>query len=204
MKIKSKKLVILQIMIVFLLPIILIFFNIFSIEWRVFFLTMGGLIIYGIIIHEKWSYKDMGLRTDNINSKSILPYSIFTILGLIFLFIYSDIFEIKDANIKDNYLIRLIFFLPVSFLQEFAYRSFLIPKTKEFTKNKFWIILINTILFTILHIIYPNQIVTLPVAFIGGIFFASLYLKYPNLILIGISHSILNLAAVLLGFFILN
>jgi membrane protease YdiL (CAAX protease family) len=86
-------------------------------------------------------------------------------------------------------------------LQEIAYRGFLFPKLKELTNSWLVIIFVNTILFTILHAIYPMPGLMLPVAFISGLALAVMYRFYPNLILISLSHAILNFIAVLHGFF---
>lgn len=63
------------------------------------------------------------------------------------------------------------------------------------------LILTNAVLFTFLHAVFPNYLINLPLAFVGGIAFASMYYKYPNLWLIMISHAVLNFVAVWYGFF---
>ena len=54
-----------------------------------------------------------------------------------------------------------------------------------------------------LHSIFPNPTIGLPIAFIGGLGFALMYMKYPSLLLIIISHSIINFFVVLYGFFVI-
>jgi membrane protease YdiL (CAAX protease family) len=53
-----------------------------------------------------------------------------------------------------------------------------------------------------LHVIFPNPMIGLPIAFIGGIGFAVMYLRYPSLPLIILSHALINFFVVLYGFFV--
>ncbi|MFA6273934.1 MAG: CPBP family intramembrane glutamic endopeptidase [Candidatus Paceibacterota bacterium] len=204
MKSPSKRLILVQIFVIFVLPVLILYFNILPNNWRMILLAVSFLFIYGIIRHEKWSHEEMGIRHDNFK-KGIPFYLFFTIIGIITLFIVEYKINLPDVGNKIFFIKTFIFFLPISFAQEFAFRSFLIPRLKiVFKNNYYYIIIINAILFTLIHIIYPNLGIGLPLAFVSGIFFAWLYLKYPNLILVSISHSILNVIAILLGFFALN
>jgi membrane protease YdiL (CAAX protease family) len=172
-------------------------------SWRFILLSVSSLFIYGIIRREEWSLKEMGIRHDNL--KKALPfYLVFTILGIVILLLIKDLAELPKITDKAFIIKTWVFFLPISFFQEFAFRSFLIPRLKSVFHNKYTIIFINAILFTFLHIIYPNMAVVLPLIFVSGLLFAWLYLKYPNLVLISISHSILNILAMLLGFFLIS
>jgi len=196
----SKRLIIVQIFLIFILPIALLHFKILPVDWRVGLLVISALFIYGIIRHEHWTHEDMGIRHDNF--KKALPfYFFFTVLSIGVLFLLDYKVGMPDINTKMFYLKTFIFFLPISFFQEFAFRSFLIPRLKEVFKNTYVIIFSNAVLFTLIHIIYPNLGISIPIAFVSGIFFAWLYWKYPNLLLISLSHAVLNATAVLLGFF---
>jgi membrane protease YdiL (CAAX protease family) len=95
----------------------------------------------------------------------------------------------------------LFLFIVVSFFQEFAFRGFLMPLLKKIFSDGVTIVLLNALLFAVMHVIYPFPVIGLPLAFLGGIFFAALYHKYPNLILVTIAHSVLNFAMVWYGFF---
>lgn len=196
----SKRLIITQIFLIFILPVLLLYFKILPIGWRAILFVISSLFIYGIIRHEHWTHEDMGVRHDNF--KKALPfYLFFTVLGIVLLFLIHYKIDMQNIGTKMFYLKTFIFFLPSSFFQEFAFRSFLMPRLREVYKNVYCVILLNAVLFTLVHIIYPKLGIGLPLAFISGIFFAWLYFKHPNLILISISHALLNLTAVLLGFF---
>ena len=196
----SRSIVLTQIFLIFILPILLLYFNIAGSGWRLFFLCVSSLLIYGIVKYENWDHFKLGLRHDNFK-KAIPVYSVFTILAVGFIFWLDSQFMIGSPSSGPVILQKLLFFLPISFMQEFAFRAFLIPRLQILFKDAFTIVFVNTLLFTFIHIIYPGLGIVLPLTFLGGIFFAILYLKYPNLLLIGLSHSAINIVAVLLGFF---
>ncbi len=181
----------------------LLYSNILSGGWRIVMLAIGSLLIYGIIHHENWSHEDMGVRDDNL-MESLPYYLLFTVIGSILMFLIAYNVNIYGTR-EQGFLFRtFILFLPISFFQEFAFRSFLIPRLKAIFSNTYLVIFTNAILFALIHIIYPSINIGLPMTFIGGIFFAWLYLKYPNFLLISLAHSALNITAVLLGFFNIN
>ena len=204
MKTPSKKIIWAQIFLIFILPVLLLYFKIVPANWRIILLSISSLFIYGIVQREHWTYREMGIRHDNF--RRALPfYLLFTVLGLAALFlIFSKINMPREIYNELFYLRVFVFFLPSSFLQEFAFRSFLMPRLKViFNNNNYYIIFVNAILFTLMHTIYLNLGIVLPLVFVAGIFLSWLYSKYPNLVLISMVHSALNITAVLLGFFII-
>jgi membrane protease YdiL (CAAX protease family) len=201
--IPSKKLIIVQIFLIFILPVFLIYFNILPISWRIALLATCALVVYGIIRKENWTFEDLGLHVNNLK-KSLPYYATFTFLGVMVLFIISQFVNLPEVNTKIFFIRTFAFFIPISFFQEFTFRVFLIPRLKLLYNNNLFIITINAVLFMLLHIIFPNWEIGLPLTFFSGIFFAWLYIKYPNLVLVSISHIILNITAVLLGFFVIN
>ena len=193
-----------QIILIFILPVFLIYFNVIPSSLRILVLAVSSLLIYGIIRHENWTYEDMGIRHDNF--RQALPFYIFfTVIGLAALFFIEHRLNLVNIHTKMFYVKTFIFFLPSCFFQEFVFRSFLIPKLKLiFDNNKYYVIFVNALIFSLMHIIYFNLGVVIPLVFLAGVLLAWLYIKYPNLILIAVAHSILNLTAVLLGFFIIS
>jgi membrane protease YdiL (CAAX protease family) len=203
MNLPSKRLILTQIFLIFVLPVFLIYFNILAVSWRVALLAVCALIIYGIILRENWTYEDMGLHHHNF--KEALPfYASFILFGVLILFFINHKISPPDIESRMFFIKTFAFFIPISFFQEFAFRAFLVPRLKAIYQNNLFVIFVNAILFTLIHIIYPNWGVGLPLAFFSGIFFAWLYIKYPNLVLVSLTHIILNITAVLLGFFVIN
>ena len=135
MNVPSKKLMWAQIFLIFILPVLLIYFKILPTSWRIILLIISSLFIYGIISHEHWTYEEMGVRRDNFK-KAFPFYLLFTMLGLVALFlIYYKVNMPREIYTKLFYFKTFIFFLPSSFFQEFAFRSFLIPRLKIIFNN---------------------------------------------------------------------
>lgn len=191
---------IIEIILLFIFPITLLYFKKINFKYRIHILVLIFVITLGIIFFEKWNIFDLGIRIDNIN-ESIIYYTIFTLIGIIFLIILAKV--LKNSPEKNFFKQKhFIFgFILLSILQEFLFRSFLILKLSIIFDSSFLIIIINSILFTFMHLIYFNKRSVLLLLFFSGVAFASLYLYFPNLILISVSHSILNYVAVMFGFF---
>ncbi|MBP6857597.1 MAG: CPBP family intramembrane metalloprotease [Candidatus Pacebacteria bacterium] len=199
----DKELVLYQIFFIFILPIALLTLGIIPIAWRLVVLCVSMIFMYGVIQHEKISDEVMGLSKKTFR-RSLIPYTVFTLVGAFVFVRLSDVLAINPNILWWQYSHFLFLFLPVSLLQEIAYRGFLFPKLRQLT-HKWWVVIgANTVLFTLLHIIYPTPGIMLPVAFFSGLALAIMYRYYPNLILISLSHAILNFIAVLHGFFFLG
>ena len=197
---QDKELVLYQIFFIFILPIALLVFGVVPLAWRMIALCIAMLFMYGVIQKEKMLDASMGLSKATFR-KSILPYTLFTIVGVFIFVTLSNVLNINPKIIWWQHAHFLFLFLPVSLLQEIAYRGFLFPKLRELSQ-KWWVVIgANTVLFTFLHIIYPMPSIMLPVAFFSGLALSVMYRYYPNLILISVAHAVLNFIAVLHGFF---
>ncbi len=196
-----------EILLIFLLPILLIKFGILPESVRLLLLTLGVIAVGIIITRERWKAEDVGIRFDNIK-KALPTYTLFTAGGLILLILYANVLNLPTLHVlggKNAELKLILTFLPVSLFQEFLYRGFLMKMLKQIFKSEtHTIILVNATLFALLHVIYPHQLFVIPLVFIGGVFFAAIYHKMPNLILVSVAHAILNYAALTLGFFVVN
>jgi len=191
---------ILQIFLLFILPVILVYVKIIPFKYRRQTLITVSLITLILIIYDRWSLKDLGIRFDNI-IPGIVPYIIFTLLGILILYIVAKI--IKRKPIKKFYSNKkyVVIIILGSILQEFLFRGFLFPELNAIFRIGILIILINAILFALMHTVYSNTRTTLIIIFLAGLGFAAIYRSYPNLILISISHIILNQTAVRYNFY---
>lgn len=199
---KGKELVWIQILYLYLIPIILLYYKVIPSNFRVFCLLIVALLLYGIARYEKWNKLDFGIQDSW--RKYFLPYLIFTIAGIVLLLAIEE-FEIgspmfhwwKNAKF-------LLLFIPLSVTQEIIFRGVLMNMLRRVFTNKWFIILLNASVFALMHIIYLRAYFTLPLTFVAGIGFAWIYYKYPNLILISISHTILNFTGMILGYFVIR
>ena len=199
---KDKELVWVQILYLFLVPIMLLFYKIIPSNGRILVLLIVTVLIYGIARYEKWNRVDFGITPKW--KEGFFPYFIFTIVGVIFLLLVEGL-EIGNPMISwwTNFRFLLLF-IPLSIAQEIVFRGVLMNMLRRVFTNKWFIIILNASVFSLMHIIYLNALFTLSITFIAGIGFAWIYYKYPNLILISISHTILNFTGMILGYFILR
>lgn len=202
---RQKELVWVQILYLYIIPVLLLYFDVLPgdlVNLRFIVLFIVCVFLFGIVKHAKWTWNDVGIFKDFL--KDITPYALFTIGSIGFLF---WLFEISNyipmfewwRNVK-----FLLLFIPISVLQEVALRGILMNMLRRAFKSPIFIIILNSSIFALIHIIYLNATFVLPFTFIAGLGFAWMYYKYPNLILISISHAILNFVGMILGFFVVR
>ena len=188
---------------IFIIPILLLYFNFIPIELRYLLMTVACILIYSIVKHKQWSPKQLGMSTPD--KASIIAYTFSTlIMVIILLFTVHVVHQTPPIDKWWSNPRIVLLFIPPSFLQEFCFRSFLFPLLEKAFTLPTLMILINTLLFAFLHIIYQPLGISISLSLVSGLFFAIMYYVYPNFWLIGISHSLLNLIAVVFGFFLIK
>ncbi len=199
---KEKELVWAQILYLYVIPTLLLYFGVIPGNLRFVMLFGIALLMYGIIEYEKWTYFDLGIFKNFM--RDISPYTLFTIAGVGFLFWLSRVVPHSPLLEWWENTKFLLLFIPISVLQELIFRGILMKLLRNVFSNPIFIIGLNAAVFALIHIIYLNATFVLPLTFIAGIGFAWIYYKYPNLILISASHTILNFVAMILGFFVIR
>ncbi len=198
--IRSKEIAVAQVVFFFVVPIVLLYFHIIPLSARVLVLLIFSLLIYGVIRTEQWTSADVGITTKNV--RAALPvYVIATVVAVCAIIVFAEFIDMPETLewwTKQHFL---FVFLLVSFFQEFAFRGFLMPLLSKIFRDGVVVVGVNAALFALMHAIYPVPHIGLPLSFVGGVFFATLYRKYPNLILVTLSHSVLNFLLVWYGFF---
>jgi len=199
---KERELVWVQILYLFILPILLLYFKVIPENYRVIMLLIVTILMFGIVKHAKWAYSDMGIHKTFM--EDIVQYTIMTVGGVLFLVWLAQVVPHSPflgwwKNIK-----FLILFIPISVLQEIVFRGILMNMLMRVFKSPIFIIVLNSAIFAFMHVIYLNSIFVLPMTFIAGLAFAWMYYRYQNLILISVSHTILNFVAMILGFFVIR
>jgi len=192
---------ILLIIFLFIVPPILFYFNIVNYKYRFYALTGITIIAINIMLLEGWNLTDIGFRLDNF-VRDILPYALFTVAISILLIVISRNILQKEHKIHwwtNQHLLWA--FIPISFLQEFLFRSFLIPLLHNIFVSATIIVLVNALLFMLIHIIYKHTLVDLLMVFLEGLLLATMYMMYPNLILIALAHSAHNFIAYYFNYF---
>lgn len=189
-----------HILFIFIIPIVLLNTGSIPLHFRVAMLVGLVSALFILLIKERWTFRMLGFKHTS-TWKELLVYTLVTVVGVIGISQLGEKIGYEEMAQWWKHPHFLYLFFVVSLFQEIAYRGYLIPALGKLFSSPVRIILLNTLLFTFLHSIFPPYFINLPLAFIGGITFSILYMKYPNLLLIVISHSILNFVAVLFGFF---
>jgi membrane protease YdiL (CAAX protease family) len=193
-------LIIIEIFLLFVLPVLPAFFRRIPKRYRLHIFAMVIAIAAVIVVIQRWPLERLGLIPGAL-WVGFVPYSLFTILGVLFIFALAKGMRYPATERWWTRPHFLFLFIPISVGQEFLYRSFLMHELSLVFDHPAAIILANAMLFAFIHIIYPNRTSNLIVSFLAGICFAGLYYYYPSLILISISHLILNFAATYFGMF---
>lgn len=185
---------------IFIIPPIAIRFEWIPVTKMTNFITLFICTMLCIMIMciERWSKSDWDLKPKN-EVKMSWSYLIFTMVGILVLILVKEIFHLKlDRSWIEKDHFRYLF-IPLSFLQVVSYRTFLFKKLELFTNNKTQLIILSTIFYTVMHIMFSNIFIL--ICFFGGLAFGYMYLKYRSLKLMTASHSTLNFTAAICGAF---
>lgn len=191
---------ILILFVLLVLPVVLIYFKVIPFRYKVHTLGIVAVIILLIVIFNGWYARMLGLQPNAVKAY-YFPYILFTLVASFALLIVARLLKRKGTEHwwQDSHF--LYGFILVSALQEFVFRGFLIPELQSIISIAWLVILVNALLFAWMHVIYSDDLKSLMLIFLGGIGFASMYVHFPSLILISISHMILNVIVVYFGFF---
>ncbi len=199
----SKTELILQILLIFILPVALIKFGIIPISMRIPVLVAVAALTLFVLIKEKWTLNMFHVDMQSVK-KYYPQYILFTVVGVVMISVLGENLGKEEIARWWTYPHFLYLFFVVSLFQEILYRGYLIPALQKLLNETAVVILCNTIIFTFMHMLFQNPQVGLPLAFIGGIGFATMYIRYPSLPLIVLSHAVLNFCALLYGFFLVH
>lgn len=189
-----------QIFLVFILPILLIQLGILPLHYRIWILVGITTLLVAILIHQRWTLTMLGISTHAMQ-KACVPYAFFTTVAVLGIALFGEGIGREEMSHWWMHGHFLYGFFITSLFQEIAYRGYLIPALAKIIPKRSFVIIANAFLFMILHSIFPTPALGLPLAFVGGMGFAFMYLRYPNLPLIIVSHAIINFFVVLYGFF---
>ena len=199
---REREVVWVQILYLFVIPTLLLYFKVLPGNFRFMMLLLVLVLMFGIIKHAKWTYADIGIRRDFM--KDIVPYSLFTIGGVFFLVWLAQVVPHQPFLKWLENTQFLLLFIPLSIIQEIIFRGILMNMLRRVFSSAIFIIILNSAVFAMMHVIYLNSVFVLPMTFIAGIGFAWMYYQYENLTLISISHTILNFTAMIMGFFVIR
>jgi len=192
--------IILEIILIFILPILWFLLGLGLWEHRLVVLEIFvGLLIFLAISH-KMNFHEMGFRTDNFfqSARLLLPGVFLAIIIILLLYKFQIGTRYFFNNWWENYFFAY-YLLLAAISQEFGYRGYLLTKLKSLFKNPLPIILINASLFALLHVLHLSLFISIE-AFFFGAFLTWVYLKKPNIIASSLSHALVGGLVIILGF----
>jgi len=192
-----------RIALVYMLPMLFVVWGIIPFDWHIPVMMSVVLFVFYFVSKDKLTKKDLGMVMPS-GYKDYIFYFIAILIGLAGILFFARELGYTPMVGWKSHPTFLYLFIPISVLQEFAYRSVLTRELNHIFDESVQIILSNAGIFAILHIMYPDTLAVLPLTFIGGIFLSTLWHIRPNFYLISFAHIVFNFTAVLYGFFELH
>jgi membrane protease YdiL (CAAX protease family) len=184
------------IIILYIIPVFLIISNIISFRYRFIILGIVGLLTILSAFLKKTTWNEIGCRRNNLIPaiKNIIPITaICTVLSILYYHFYGA--RIDNSGIPVYFY---VFYMLVSApLQEFLYRSYIFYILSEINLSRYFLI-ISPVLYALAHLIY-NDILTVILSLIIGIYWAYHYRQFKNLYSIAFSHIVLGIVAIATG-----
>lgn len=123
--------------------------------------------------------------------KALLFYFSFTAFGVVALWLLRDTLMLPDWLVDDN----ILWFMPFHILlQELIYRTYLIDRLKHIFSRSSHIVIAAGLIFGLAHFILPDATPVVLLTLVSGLVWSSLYLRYPNLLFVWLSHLTLDVS----------
>lgn len=181
----------------YILPVLLLHFKIIPFSWRFYILILAAIAILAITRLYKFSLIELGFTRQHLG----ISFKVITLPTLASVLLMLINYMMQGARI-DNSTYKLgfyLFFVTVSSpLQEFLYRGFLFAVFSRAKLAPWLMILLSSLLYSFVHLIYQD-VPTLLFTFIIGVLWGMNYASYRNLYSIIFSHSVLGVVAILVG-----
>lgn len=175
---------------------LLIFFGIIAFEYKFIVLVVYGILSYTILRLNGVDKAKLGLTVENWQS------SLLSVVGLTLLFVVLALLAYRFGYARFQPTETVLFYLFYVFIsspvQEFLYRGVTTYFGKSFGLSVWLIVLISSMLYSLVHIIYKDWI--LVVATFGlGVIWHRVYLKTNSLVGVMFSHSVFGALTIFLG-----
>lgn len=179
-------------------PVLLLWFGIIPFKFRFYVLIMLAIVLAAYSYSRKHSLHELGFRIDNLK-KSLFLNSIFALLILGALITFYYLGAIRQPTVPGWKWFYLFYVLISAPAQEFLFRSVLFAELRKSNfSSAFLQIVITSITYSFLHIIY-NDWITLIVTLLMGIIWGAVYYKIQNFWGIAFSHAVLGAISISIG-----
>lgn len=129
------------------------------------------------------------LQTKNNRGHAFVAYLTITLAGIVLFYLLRDALSLPYWLTNDQ---LWSFTLLHALLQELIFRTYLLNRLRSVTTNRFIVSVLGAILFAGAHLLLPFSLALIILTLIGGFAWAWLYQRYPSIVLVTISHFILN------------
>ncbi|MCU7244893.1 MAG: CPBP family glutamic-type intramembrane protease [Microcystis aeruginosa WS75] len=181
----------------YILPVVLLLIKVIPFSDRFLVLAITGALIIGLALLNEISLADLGFNHQNLLPaiKDILPVTIISSVLMIAFYLNHGM-RIDNTGIPWYFY---VFYISLSSpLQEFLYRSYLFNRLAQIQLNQGSIIIITAILYSFAHSIYQD-LLTVLLSLIIGLYWAYHYNRFKNFYSITLSHTIFGIIAILTG-----
>jgi hypothetical protein len=180
------------------LPILLIWFDVipFTFRFHVLAAVLFTFVLFGL--YRGYGLNEVGITLNHLR-KSMLANTLFCAaggLGVYLVFLGGFQMPREHSHSLTSFLLYIAVLAPV---QEFIFRGIMFAEMKRCRiADPRIMLLISTVSFSFLHIIYDYPPLLL-ITFISGLAWGMMYLRWPSLLGISISHALLGAFAMFLG-----
>lgn len=164
-------------------------------DLKFYILTILGILIYIAFRLFNIKHEDIGINKNIINS---IKRNLSLIMIAIIVIIILKVIGIDRYNPDENIYFYLFYIFISCPIQEFLYRGIFGYFENYLIKNKYLMIIISSMCYSFVHIIYKDFL-TLCLTFILGVILYSLYRKDYNLVGVSLSHIIIGILTIALG-----
>ena len=188
----------LSLLLAFFAPSVLIWAEIIPFAYR-FYALFSVLAVFSMYcLRRRYSWYELGFRTDNLRS-SLTWNLLFCAIGAVGLYTTQKAGILRPDTptyLPSMYVFYILFLGPI---QEVIFRGILFAEMKRIQiVDHRWMVLVSTVSFCFLHIIY-NHPPLLLITFACGLTWGIIFAKRPNIWGISLSHSLLGALAMFLG-----
>ncbi|MBW4667841.1 MAG: CPBP family intramembrane metalloprotease [Cyanomargarita calcarea GSE-NOS-MK-12-04C] len=181
----------------YILPVLLLYLKIIPFFWRFYLLILTAIAILAITRLYNFSAVELGLTKQRLGIS--LKFIALPTLAFVLLMLINYITQGLRIDNSTYQLPFYLFFVGVSSpVQEFLYRGFLFAVFSRAKLAPWLMILLSSLLYSFVHLIYQD-VLTLLCTFIIGVLWGVHYVTYRNLYPIILSHSVLGVVAILVG-----
>ncbi|HCJ52521.1 MAG TPA: hypothetical protein DIS62_05285 [Candidatus Kerfeldbacteria bacterium] len=190
-----------ELLAVYVTPVAVFYFGLLPYGARLLFLEVFAALVILLTITRRMNLRDMGFRWDTFapSAKLLLPGTIIAVGVLVVSFLLGIGTEYVFKSWWTNSF--FLYYLAVgAFSQEFGYRGYLLQRLRIVSSNPWFLVIANSILFSLLHALHRDNLVFIG-TFIFGLYLTWVYVKRPNILASTLAHGIVGTVAIILGFF---